>query len=167
MNWAFYLCNLPKEIKLLIFFFLFALLFGYSASITLLINQTGVSPNGIEENYLGNEENEAAQTIKFHKSKFEMLTTIHSHIFTLGLIFFITGFLAYFTHLPGKFKVFLMIEPLISLVISFGSLLIMWLGWPSFKYLTYLSGGLMHTTFVITLLLLIRELFFLRTEGNV
>ncbi|RLD24569.1 MAG: hypothetical protein DRI71_02210 [Bacteroidetes bacterium] len=166
MKWSFKLRQLPKELKLLVFFFLFSLLFGYGASFMILIDQTSLSPAGIEENYNGNEENEAAETIKFKKSKFQMLTSIHSHVFTLGVIFLLTGFLACFTGLPSKIKLFLMVEPLVSLIVTFTSLILMWKDLPLFSYLAYLSGGLMHGSFVITILLLIRELYFTRVETS-
>ncbi len=162
MDWGSRLRQLPKELKLLLLVFLLSLMFGYAASFMILVNQTSLSPSGIEENYNGNEEDEEATTLKFKKSNYEMLTSVHSHVFTLGLIFLITGALAYFTGLPHNLKYFLMIEPSISLIITFSSLIIMWQGILVFKYLAYLSGALMHSTFVITLLLLIRELYFVR-----
>ena len=102
MNWTFQLRQLPKELKLLVLLFLFSMLFGYGASFMILVEQTSLSADGIEENYLGNEENETANTIKFKKSKFQMLSSVHSHVFTLSVIFLLTGFLAYFTGLPNK-----------------------------------------------------------------
>ena len=160
MNWSFQLRQLPKELKLLVLLFLFSMLFGYGASFLILVDQTSLSPTGIEENYNGNENNEAADTIKFKKSKFQILTSIHSHVFTLSVIFLLTGMFAYFTGLPAKVRLFIMIEPLISLIVTFTSLILMWKDMPLFSYLTYLSGAIMHGTFVITIFLLIRELYF-------
>lgn len=166
MNWTFRLRNLPKELKLLAGLFLFSMLFGYGASFVLVMDQTSLSPSGIEENFTGNEDNDEAETIKFKKSKFEMLTSIHSHVFTLGLIFLATGIMAYFTGLPQKVKLFLIAEPMISLIVTFSSLILMWKGLPAFQYLAYLSGALMHGTFVVTLFLLIRELYFVRSKSS-
>ena len=164
MNWKFKLRNLPKELKLLAGLFLFSMLFGYGASFVLVVDQTSLSPSGIEENYNGNEDNDEAKTIKFKKSKYEMLTTIHSHVFTLSMIFLATGIMAYFTGLPRKVKLFLIAEPIISLILTFSSLILLWKGIAVFQYLAYLSGALMHGTFVITLLLLVRELYFISSE---
>ena len=160
MNWTFRLRQLPKELKLLVLLFLFSMLFGYGASFMILVDQTSLSPDGIEENYLGNEENETANTIKFKKSKFQMLSSVHSHVFTLSVIFLLTGFLAYFTGLPKKVRLFIIIEPLISLIVTFTSLILMWQNFTTFKYLASLSGALMHGTFIITILLLMRELYY-------
>lgn len=142
------------------------MLFGYGASFVLVVDQTSLTPSGIEENYNGNEDNDEAKTMKFKKSKFEMLTTIHSHVFTLSLIFLATGIMAYFTGLSQKVKMFLIVEPLISLVVTFSSLILLWKGLLSFQYLAYLSGALMHGTFVITILLLIRELYFIKSKSS-
>jgi hypothetical protein len=140
------------------------MLFGYGASFLILVDQTSLSPKGIEENYNGNEENEDANTIKFKKSEFQMLTSIHSHVFTLRFIFLLTGLLTYFTGLPSKIKLFLMVEPLVSLIVTFTSMILMWKDLPLFNYLVYISGALMHSTFVITILLLIRELYFQKSN---
>jgi hypothetical protein len=163
MKFNFLLRQLPSELRLLLLLFLLAMLFGYGASFAVLFDQTGLSADGIEENYNGNEDNEATETIKFRKSKFEMLTSIHSHVFTLSLIFLATGIMAFFTGLPKRIKLFLIAEPLVSLILSFGSLILLWLGFSIFNYVALLSGVLMHTTFILTIFLLIRELYFIKS----
>ncbi len=164
MNWSFKLRNLPGELKLLVLLFTLAMLFGYGASFVLIKDQTNLSPSGIEENYNGNEDNDASGTMKFRKSKFEMLTSVHSHLFTLSLIFLATGIMVYFSGLPKKIKLFLIAEPIISLMVTFSSLILLWQGYLAFRYLALISGVIMHGTFVITLLLIIRELYFRRTD---
>ena len=163
MAWTYRLRDLPKELKLLALVFLLSMLFGYGASILILADQTSLSPAGIEENYNGNEVDEQATIFKFKKSKYEMLTTVHTHVFSLSVIFLIVGALAYFTELPLKLKFFLMIEPLVSLMITFTSLILMWQGFILFKYLVTLSGITMHGAFLVTVLILISELYFTRT----
>lgn len=158
MSWDYRLSKLPKALKLLVASFLFSMFFGYAVSFILLTDQTGLSPDGIEESYNGNEDDEEAKKLIFRKSNFEILTTVHSHVFTLGVIFVFTGFLVYFTSIQSTFKLALMIEPLISLVVSFASLILMWKGFEIFKYLAYLSGGLMHLCFILSLVLIAREL---------
>lgn len=147
--------------------FVVTMFFGYGASFIILADQTELTPAGLEENYNGNEENENASMLKFKKSKFEILTTVHSHVFTLGLIFMITGGLVYFTSIRQGFKTFLMVEPLVSLIVSFLSIILMWKGLTNFKYLAYLSGGLMHSTFIVTLLIIFREVIIKKTKSEV
>lgn len=163
MAWTYRLRDLPKELKLLALMFLLSMLFGYGASFLILADQTSLSPAGIEENYNGNEVDEQATILKFKKSNYEMLTTVHTHVFSLSVIFLIVGALAYFTGLPLKLRFFLMIEPLVSLMITFTSLILMWQGFILFKYLVALSGIMMHGAFLVTVLFLIRELYFTRT----
>lgn len=158
MNWSFKLRYLPGKLKWLVAMFLCTLLFGYGASFIVLSDQTGLSARGIEENYNGNEKDEDARTIKFRKSRFEILTTVHSHVFTLGVIFLITGFLTFFTSFPELLRGILMIEPLLSLIVSFTSLILLWNGFVAFKYLALLSGGVMHTGFITAILLLLWEI---------
>ena len=164
MNWNIKLHQFPSAIKGLIFSFILVMLFGYAVSFSFLKQTTNLSTKGIVENYNGNEENEEAEEIKFKKSIYEMKTTIHNHLFSMAVIFFITGGLLYFTSVKLVFKSFLMIEPFISLIITFASLLLMWNGILFMKYVTILSGIVMHLSFFISLLIIFRELVFIKTE---
>ena len=92
----------PKHIKIFIAAFVIVLSIGYITGL-LFVNETdSTSPNGIEENYLGNENDEDAAVMKFHKSDREMLTTLHSHILSMSFIFFFLGALVAITSLPKK-----------------------------------------------------------------
>ena len=106
MNWSFKLRNLPKELKLLALLFVLSMLFAYGASFVLIMDQTSLTPSGIDQNYNGNEDIDEAETMKFRKSKYEMLISVHSHLFTLSVIFLATGIMAYFTGLPKRIKLF-------------------------------------------------------------
>jgi len=152
--------QLPLPLRHLILSFLLALLFGYASSFILLETRTSLSPTGIEKEYLGNEENQTeGEPIKFRKSKAEMLTTIHTHVFTLSIVFLAIGSLIYFTPLKNSFKLLLMTEPLLSLILTFGSLELMWLGFPFFNYIALASGILMHTVFLFSIGVLIFYLY--------
>ncbi|WP_317130215.1 hypothetical protein [Aggregatimonas sangjinii] len=50
-----------------------------------------ISPDGIVENYNGNENDEYARVMKFKKSEREMLTIVHTHILINGTYFFLVG----------------------------------------------------------------------------
>ena len=163
MNWDYRLRNLPSAVKGMLASFILVMLFGYSASFILLKDTTQLKPQGIEENYNGNEDDEAASgPLKFKKSKYEMMSTIHSHAFTLAVLFLLLGFMIYFTGMSPLVKKALMIEPLISIVITFGSLLLLWQGVQGFKYLALASGIIMHASFVLMQLILVRELYFVK-----
>ena len=164
MNWDIKLHQFPSTLKGLIFSFILVMFFGYAISLSFLNQTTGLNPQGVEENYNGNEEDENAEIMKFKKSTFEMKTTIHNHLFSMAVILFISGFILNFTSINITLKSFLMVEPLISLILTFGSILLMWNGLIWMKYIVILSGILMHLSFLSSLCVSVRELFFVKTK---
>ena len=83
------LSGLPKEVRIFIASFVVVLSVGFYTGL-LFVNETSTaSPNGIEENYLGNEQDEDAEIMKFKKSDREMLTIVHTHILSMSLVFFL------------------------------------------------------------------------------
>ena len=81
----------PKEIKMLIGAFVIVLSIGFYTGLLFVGETSTAKPNGIEEQYLGNEADEDAEIMKFKKSEQEMLTLVHYHIFTMSIIFFLVG----------------------------------------------------------------------------
>jgi hypothetical protein len=121
---------------------------GYITGL-LFVNETdSTSPNGIEENYLGNENDENAPLMKFQKSEREMLTTLHSHILSMSFIFFFLGALVAITSLPKKLKSLLMIEPFFSILLTFGGIYFLWQGMLWMKYIVMISGIVMTGVFL-------------------
>lgn len=141
------LATVPKEIRLFIAAFVVILSVGFFTGL-LFINETeSNTPTGIEENYLGNEEDEDAEVMKFKKGDREMLTIVHTHIISMSLIFFLLGGLVWITRCSKKFKLFLTIEPFLSVILTFGGIYLMWKGITWFKYIVIFSGILMTLTF--------------------
>jgi hypothetical protein len=84
------------------------------------------------------------------RSAGELLTTTHNHILGFSFIFFFTGAIFYFNSLiKGFWKIFLMTEPLISTVISFGSMWLVRYFGEGYIYLTMISAILMYISFFI------------------
>ena len=83
--------TLPKEIKLLIGAFVIVLSIGFFTGLLFVGETSSANPNGIEEQYLGNEEDENAKVMRFKKSDKEMLTLVHNHILSMSIIFFLIG----------------------------------------------------------------------------
>ena len=138
----------PKHIKLFIAAFVIVLSIGYITGL-LFVNETdATTPNGIVENYLGNEEDEEAAVMKFKKSDREMLTTLHSHILSMSFIFFFLGALVAITSLPKRLKSFLMIEPFFSIILTFGGIYFLWQGMLWMKYIVIISGTVMTGVFL-------------------
>ncbi|MCF7567034.1 hypothetical protein L3X37_01475 [Sabulilitoribacter arenilitoris] len=140
--------KLPKEIKLLIGAFIIVLSIGFYTGLLFVGETSSANPNGIEEHYLGNEDDENAKVMRFKKSDKEMLTLVHNHILSMSIIFFLVGLLVAITKLNGKLKLFLIIEPFISVILTFGGLYLLWTGMLWMKYIVMFSGILMTLTFV-------------------
>ena len=150
----------PKEIKSLIFIFIIVLSVGFYGGLSFVNNTTSMQPIGVESNYLGNENDEEAEIMKFKKSEREILTIVHNHILSMSVIFFLLSLLLATTSINKKLKYFLMIEPLMSVLLTFGGIYFLWSGILWFKYIIILSGILMTFSFVITTFLIIYQLLF-------
>lgn len=150
----------PKEIKLLICVFVSILSIGFFGGLSFVNSTTHMKPSGIETHYLGNENDEEAEVMKFKKNEREMLTVVHNHIMSMSVIFLLLGLLVSTTSLNKKFKYFLIIEPFVSLVLTFGGIYILWIGVTWFKYIVLFSGILMTLTFLMAVLAIIQQLYF-------
>lgn len=148
----------PKEIKGLIAIFLVVLSIGFYSGLTFVNETTSNSPTGIEENYNGNEEDENATVMKFKKSKREILTLVHNHILSLSIIFFILSLLLATTSIDMRLKKFLMYEPFISVLLTFGGIYFLWLGISWFKYVIMISGILMTFSFIVATIIIFLQL---------
>ena len=151
--------NLPKEIKLLIGAFIIVLSIGFYTGLLFVSGTSSANPNGIEEQYLGNEVDEDAKIMKFKKSEREMLSIMHSHVLSMSIIFFLIGIILSITKLNRNTKIFLMIEPFFSVVLTFGGLLLLWKGILWMKYVVMFSGMLMTLTFTLSIAIILFQLF--------
>lgn len=158
MNYNGLLTTFPKEIKLFIGAFVIILSIGFFTGL-LFVNQTSTtSPNGVEENYLGNEDDADAEVMKFKKGEREMLTIVHTHILSMSFIFFLLGGLVWLTKLPKKLKLFLTVEPFISVILTFGGIYFLWTGVLWMKYVVVFSGILMTATYTASAFLVLYQL---------
>ncbi len=151
--------SFPKEIKLLIGAFVIVLSVGFYTGLLFVSETSSTNPNGIEEQYLGNESDESATVMKFKKSEKEMLTLVHNHILSMSLIFLLVGLILSTTELNTKLKTLLLVEPFISVLLTFGGLYFLWLEIFWMKYIVMLSGFLMTLTYTISILIILKQLF--------
>ena len=149
----------PKYVKLFIASFVVVLSIGYSTGLLFVRQTQSVSPDGIEQNYLGNEAIENVKVMKFEKGAREMLTIIHTHILSMSFIFFFLGGLLAMTSIPKRWKAFLMIEPFFSILITFGGIYFMWMGVIWLKYIVMLSGVLMTLAYFVSAGVVLYECF--------
>ena len=151
--------TLPKELKLLIGAFIIVLSIGFYTGLLFVGETSSANPNGIEEQYLGNETDENATVMKFKKSEKEMLNLVHNHVLSMSLIFFLVGLILSITQLNKNLKLFLIIEPFVSVVLTFGGIYFLWKGLLWMKYVVMISGTLMTFSFVISTLIILFQLF--------
>ena len=89
-----------RQLKLFLASFVVVLSIGFYTGL-LFVNETSSGdPQGIEENYLGNEDDEFAEVMKFKKGSREMLTIVHTHVLSMSFIFFLIGAILLTTSLP-------------------------------------------------------------------
>jgi len=154
------LSQLPKDFRILVCCFVIVLNIGFFTGFNFVRVSTSLSANGIEQNYLGNEEDEEADIMRFKKSEKQILTLIHNHVLSLSMVFFLLAVLLYMTNVSPKLKTFLLFEPFASLILTFGGIYIMWLGVIWFKYIIIVSGLAMVLSLCLTSFLIIKECLF-------
>jgi hypothetical protein len=152
------LLTLPKELKLLIAAFVIVLSVGFYTGLLFVSETSSASPNGIEEQYLGNEDDDGVMVMKFKKSEQEMLTLVHSHVLSMSLIFFLMGLILSITRLNRSFKLFLILEPFVSVILTFGGIYFLWTGMLWMKYVVMFSGTLMALSFTFSVILILFQL---------
>jgi hypothetical protein len=150
----------PKEIKTVIFVFVIALSIGFYGGLSFVNNTTAMSSSGIETHYLGNESDEDAEPMKFKKNEREILTIVHNHILSMSVIFFLLSMILATTSLNKKLKYFLMVEPFVSIILTFGGIYLLWSGINWFKYVVIFSGVLLTLSFVLSTISIIYQLLY-------
>ncbi len=150
--------SFPKEIKTLILVFLVVLSIGFYSGLAFVNETTTTNSQGIESHYNGNEDDENATKMQFKKSKREVLTLVHNHILSLSIIFFILSLILSTTGINKKLKHFLMFEPFVSVVLTFGGIYLLWSGITWFKYIVMISGIAMTFSFTMAVILIVFQL---------
>jgi polyferredoxin len=150
----------PKEIKALIMVFIVVLSIGFLGGLTFVNNTTSMNVSEIETHYLGNENDENAEIMKFKKNEREILTVVHGHILSMSVIFFLLSLILATTSINKKLKYFLMIEPFLSIVLTFGGIYLLWSGITWFKYIVIISGVFMTFSFVVATLSIAYQILF-------
>ncbi len=147
----------PMEIRVFVACFVIVLSIGFFTGLFFVSETGSTDPVGMEENYLGNEEDEGAEVMKFKKSEREMLTIVHTHILSMSLIFFLLGGLVWITKASKKLKLFLTVEPFFSVILTFGGIYLLWSGVLWMKYIVMFSGMLMTATFAVSAILVLSQ----------
>ncbi len=152
------LSSLPKGIKIFVGAFVVLLSVGFYTGLLFVSETSTSSPNGVVENYNGNEDDEDADVMKFKKSEREMLTIVHTHVLSMSFIFFLLGGLVWMTRLSSKLKLFLTVEPFVSVLLTFGGIYFIWSGVLWMKYVVVFSGFLMTISFTASAIVVLYQL---------
>ncbi|WKK66992.1 hypothetical protein [Lutimonas zeaxanthinifaciens] len=150
------MASLPHKFRLFVVCFVLLLNVGFFTGFSFVRVTTSLNSQGIQQNYLGNEDDENAEVMHFKKSEQEILTLIHNHVLSLSLIFFILGTLLYMCQVPDRLASFLMFEPFLSLLLTFGGIYILWKGVTWFKYVIMVSGFAMVLSLILMSVLVIK-----------
>lgn len=139
----------PPAVKKLIFIFVAVSFVGVVLGGIFIEVTTHLTPRGVIEQYKGLSKDrvDEAKELKFPKPLKEMLTTTHNHILGLSSLFVIVAFLYLMTGKQDWLRTGIAVEPLISLILTFGGLWVVRYLWPPFVYIVILSGTLMIATY--------------------
>lgn len=150
------MASMPRKFRLFVVCFVLLLNVGFFTGFSFVRVTTSLNSQGIVENYLGNEDDENAEVMHFKKSEQEILTLIHNHVLSLSLIFFVLGTLLYMCKVHDRLLSFLMFEPFLSLLLTFGGIYILWKGVTWFKYVIMLSGFAMVLSLILMSALVVK-----------
>ena len=158
------LFTLDKTLKLFLLALVIVLTLGVTLGIVYLNYTTSMTPTGTIERYNGSEKGELDEfeiVESYPKQISEMLLTTHTHIISFALIFGLMGIIFYFNSIvDGFWKNFLLIEPLVSTVITFSSIWGIRYIHEAFVYITIISATLMYLSFYVMSLVIFYELAF-------
>jgi len=158
----FKLYNLENKIKLFLSVVILTLSIGVLTGLVYLYNTTNLSSSGTIQRLSGSSETSDFDIPdSYPKPISELLITTHNHIIGFSFIFFIVGGVFYFNSIViGFWKSFLMIEPLISIVITFGSIWLIRFVSTDFVFVAIVSSSLIYISLFLMIVIVLYELAF-------
>ena len=130
---------------------------GYTVSLIYVWHTTRLLPSGIADHYRGSEGLDGA--MQFPKSLGELLTITHTHLFSMLVIFVLSGLgVTLCERVPERIQRVLVIEPFVALLVSMSAIWLVRYVSPGFGLLLQLSSGLMAVTFYLQAWLVLAEL---------
>jgi hypothetical protein len=136
-------------------------LVGYTTSLAMVWYTTGMRAGGIADRYRGVDPATAPADapMQFPKPMEEMLRITHTHLLSMLLIFLVSGSTLIFCgRVSPRWKRFLVAEPFVAILVSFGALWGTRFGDPRFAWLMAASSGSMALVFYTQCALVLREL---------
>jgi len=140
-----------------------------SVGLTFVYQTTRMQLSGVIERYNGSDLETLDETIdipeNYPKSISELLLNTHNHLFGFSFIFLSMGILFFFnSFIDGKWKSILLVEPFISVFITFASMWGMRFIDPAFAYVLVLAAVLTYLSFFVMAAVIVYELLFYKTS---
>jgi hypothetical protein len=155
VNWS----SVPAPIRTVALWITIVQLVGYTTSLLFIHHTTGMTPAGVATRYRGATGDASDAAMQFPKSLAEMLTITHTHLFSMAVIFVISGLILALCARPAeRWRQVLIAEPFVALLISFSAMWLMRYVDARFSWLLALSSGVMALTFYIQSFFILREL---------
>ena len=152
--------GLTRELRLFLLLFVIVLTAGVTVGIIYLGSTSEMKMSGIEDHYKGSVvENEYDIPEKYPRSVKDLLLTTHNHLISLSMVFLLIGGLfSINSMISGKLKWFLIYEPFVSILLTFGGIWGLRFVHPIFLWITAISGVLMYVCYYIMAAVCIWEL---------
>ena len=148
--------QINRNYKLLILAYLVVLGIGVTTGLIYIAITTSMTPTGTIEQYIGNDDEwEPKQPKEF----IDLVSQAHQHIVMFSFIFLSIGLIfSRNSIIKGRLKLLLMIEPFISIVVTFGGFFVLRYLTPNFVYVIIISSTLMYVCFYIMMFTSIYDL---------
>ncbi len=129
--------TLDKNLKNILIYYLITLGVGFSLGVLYVYLNSEFSSSGMIEQYLGNNDEWEP---KLPKTLQDLVSHTHEHITMFSIIFLSLGLIfLYNSTIKGFWKRFLIIEPFLSIIITFGGFFIIRYITTAFSYIIIIS----------------------------
>mgnify|MGYP000619211721 CR=1 FL=1 len=143
--------ELPSTLRYLLAAFLMVIAFGYTLGAFFVDHTTQTRPDGIAERFRGTESMgidpmtmPPKREIQYEKSAAEVLNITHTHVISLALVFLaVGGIFTLASGIPAWLRGFLVLEPFVSILLTFGGMWLLRYHASSWSILIAISGALM------------------------
>jgi hypothetical protein len=154
------LYEFPKKLRLLCLLTVINLTIGVSVGLYYVGYTTQFSSAGTSEHFAGSKISAQFDIPdKYPKPISELLNTTHTHIISMTFIFLIIGGIFFFNSIiTGLLKTILIVEPFVSILITFGGIWLMRFIHSGFSYIVIFSGLLMYLSYFIMVFIICYEL---------
>ena len=151
------LSQINKNLKYLISYYLIVLSIGVTCGIIYIGATTSLTPSGTVEQYLGNDDD---WDPKQPKEFIDLISHVHQHIIMFSFIFMSIGLIFYHNSIiKGRLKSFLILEPFLSILITFGGFFVLRYIDSNFVYMIILSSTLMYLCFYLMVAVCLYDMF--------